>query len=125
MHAHGREAAGGPAYARHRPEATRLYRLVEQYYPAFVAHLAEQGKAPIYLVSFTQLACARIAQNLLSCNYCSREEKQAIVAELSAARFNSPYGKELSQLLRHGIGIHHAGLLPRYRVLFLDRLQLL
>ena len=43
MQAHGREAAGGLAYARHRPEETRLYRLVEQYYPAFVEHLAEQG----------------------------------------------------------------------------------
>jgi hypothetical protein len=38
MHAHGREAASGLAYARHRPEATLLYRLVEQHYPAFVAH---------------------------------------------------------------------------------------
>jgi hypothetical protein len=49
MHAHGREAAAGLAYARHRPEDTRLYRLVEQHYPTFVAHLAEQGKAlPAY-----------------------------------------------------------------------------
>ena len=45
MHAHGREAAGGLAYARHRPEETQLYRLVEQHYPTFVEHLAEQGKA--------------------------------------------------------------------------------
>jgi hypothetical protein len=52
MHAHGREAAGGPAYARHRPEDTRPYRLVEQNYPAFFAHLAEQGKAlPAYKAS--------------------------------------------------------------------------
>ena len=43
MHAHGREAAGGLVYERHRPEETQLYRLVEQYYPAFVEHLAEQG----------------------------------------------------------------------------------
>lgn len=42
MHAHGREAAG-LVYERHRPEETQLYRLVEQYYPAFVEHLAEQG----------------------------------------------------------------------------------
>ncbi len=45
MPLHGREAAGGLAYARHRPEETQLYRLVEQHYPAFVAHLTEQGKA--------------------------------------------------------------------------------
>ena len=44
MHAHGREAAGGLFYERHRPEQTQLYRLLAQPYPAFVTHLAEQGK---------------------------------------------------------------------------------
>ena len=50
MHAHGGEAAGGLACARHCPEATQLYRLVEQHYPVFVAQLAEQGKVlPVYI----------------------------------------------------------------------------
>ena len=59
MHAHGREAAGGLAYARHRPEDTRLYRLVEQHYPAFVAHLAEQGFTTELLVCPAQSATAQ------------------------------------------------------------------
>ena len=59
MHAHGREAAGGLAYARHRPEQTQLYRLVEQHYPAFVAHLCEQGKAlPAYVEHEFGRSCA-------------------------------------------------------------------
>ncbi|MDF1811465.1 MAG: DUF3516 domain-containing protein [Verrucomicrobiales bacterium] len=82
-----------------------------------VAELAEAGKAPIYLVNFTQLACAQISQNLLSTNFCTKEEKKKIGEQLKEAKFNSPYGKEIAKLLRHGIGIHHAGLLPRYRVL--------
>lgn len=82
-----------------------------------IAELTESGKAPIYLVNFTQLACARVGQNLLSTNFCTKEEKQTIAQQLKDERFNSPYGKEISKLLRHGIGIHHAGLLPRYRVL--------
>ncbi|MDF1753642.1 MAG: DUF3516 domain-containing protein [Verrucomicrobiales bacterium] len=82
-----------------------------------VAELVDEGKAPIYLVNFTQLACAQISQNLLSTNFCSKEEKKKIADELKDAKFNSPYGKEIAKLLRHGIGIHHAGLLPRYRVL--------
>ncbi len=84
---------------------------------AKVAELVEQDKAPIYLVNFTQLACARTAQNLLSTNFCSKEEKRAITEALAEADFRSPYGKEVSKLLRHGVGIHHAGLLPKYRVL--------
>jgi superfamily II RNA helicase len=82
-----------------------------------ILDLAENGQAPIYLVHFTQLACAQTSQNLLSSNFCSKEEKRAIAELLHDADFRSPYGKEVSKLLRHGIGIHHAGLLPKYRVL--------
>jgi hypothetical protein len=63
MHAHGREAAGGLAYARHRPEETQLYRLVEQHYPALVTHLAEQGKQlPAYVEKEFEayLRCGRL-----------------------------------------------------------------
>ena len=82
-----------------------------------IADLVEAGRAPIYLVHFTQRACAVSAQVLLSSNFCSKEEKREISEALQEANFGSPYGKEVSKLLRHGIGIHHAGLLPKYRVL--------
>ncbi|MCW1916146.1 DUF3516 domain-containing protein [Luteolibacter sp. GHJ8] len=82
-----------------------------------VGELVEQNKAPVYLVHFTQLACAQTAQNLTSSNFCTKEEKQRIAEVLHDANFRSPYGKEVSKLLRHGIGIHHAGLLPKYRIL--------
>ncbi|MDF1713242.1 MAG: DUF3516 domain-containing protein [Akkermansiaceae bacterium] len=82
-----------------------------------VEELVEGDKSPVYLVHFTQLACARTAQNLMSRNFCSKEEKAAIAEVLQDADFKSPYGKEMRKLLRHGLGIHHAGLLPKYRVL--------
>jgi superfamily II RNA helicase len=82
-----------------------------------VEELVESGRAPIYLVHFTQLACARTAQNLMSRNFCTKSEKTEIAKVLEDADFKSPYGKEVKKLLRHGLGIHHAGLLPKYRVL--------
>jgi len=82
-----------------------------------VAELAEEGRAPIYLVHFTQKACADTARDLLSTNFCTKEEKTAIARALDTADFRSPYGRELSKIIRHGIGIHHAGLLPKYRLL--------
>jgi superfamily II RNA helicase len=82
-----------------------------------INELVEAGKAPIYLVHFTQLACAGTAQNLLSSNFCTREEKQKISEALHNEDFRSPYGKEVQKFLRHGIGIHHAGLLPKYRLI--------
>jgi superfamily II RNA helicase len=82
-----------------------------------ILELVEKNRAPVYLVHFTQRACAVSSQNLLSSNFCSKEEKREISVALQDANFRSPYGKEVNKLLRHGIGIHHAGLLPKYRVL--------
>jgi len=82
-----------------------------------VAELNEQGRSPVYLVHFTQNACADTARDLLSTNFCTKEEKHAIARALDDADFRSPYGRELSKILRHGVGIHHAGLLPKYRLL--------
>lgn len=82
-----------------------------------VTELVEKDRAPVYLVHFAQRACADTAQTLTSSNFCTKEEKREIAEALHEANFRSPYGKEVSKLLRHGIGIHHAGLLPKYRVL--------
>ncbi len=80
-----------------------------------IADLVRTGRAPIYLVHFTQRAAAEQAQNLTSANLLSKEEKERIKEALVGFRFDSPYGKELQRFLRHGIGVHHAGLLPKYR----------
>jgi hypothetical protein len=77
--------------------------------------LVAAGEAPIYLVNFTQRDCAEVAQNLMSIDVCSKEEKRAIAQELEAVRFDTPYGAEFQRFVRHGLGVHHAGLLPKYR----------
>ncbi len=82
-----------------------------------LAELVQFGRTPVYVVHFTQRDAAEHAQSLTSVNVASKELKDAIAAELKGVRFDSPYGKEVQKLLRHGIGIHHAGLLPRYRLL--------
>lgn len=82
-----------------------------------VEKLIAEQKAPIYIVHFTQLECADTAQALLSQNVSTREEKDKVASALEGFKFNSPYGPDLKKFLRAGIGIHHAGLLPKYRVL--------
>lgn len=82
-----------------------------------VTELLTLKRAPIYLVYFTQRSASEAAQALMSLNICSKEEKAALQTELERVRFNSPYGKEMRRWLRHGIGVHHAGLLPKYRIL--------
>ena len=79
--------------------------------------LVQSGKHPVYVVHFTQAEAARNAQNFTSLTLCSREQKAAISSVLEEFRFNSPYGAELKRWLRSGIGLHHAGLLPKYRIL--------
>ena len=79
--------------------------------------LAASGRAPVYVVHFTQLEAAQSAQDFTSINVCTREEKAALAGALEGFKFSSPYGPEIKKWLRHGIGLHHAGLLPKYRVL--------
>ena len=77
--------------------------------------LLSTNQAPIYVVHFTQAAALEQAQALMSVNVCSRAEKDAIADLIGNFRFSAGFGKTLSRLVRHGIGVHHAGMLPRYR----------
>jgi superfamily II RNA helicase len=77
--------------------------------------LLSTNQAPVYVVHFTQAAALEQAQALMSINVCSRAEKDAIADMIGNFRFAAGFGKTLSRLVRHGIGVHHAGMLPRYR----------
>ena len=80
-----------------------------------IAELLDTKQAPIYVVHFTQQSALERAQALMSVNVCSKEEKAAIAELIGAFRFSTAFGSTLSRLVRHGIGVHHAGMLPKYR----------
>src|SRR6188768_1475006 len=82
-----------------------------------VTQILETNRSPVYLVHFTQRAASEAAQSLMSLPVCTKEEKAVLATELERVKFNSPYGKDMKRWLRHGIGVHHAGLLPKYRIL--------
>jgi superfamily II RNA helicase len=77
--------------------------------------LVRTDQAPIYVVHFTQASALERAQALLSAKFCTREEREAIADAIGAFRFTAGFGRTLSKLVRAGIGVHHAGMLPRYR----------
>ena len=77
--------------------------------------LVGSDRAPIYVVHFTQAAAMERAQSLLSAKLCTREERDAIAAAIGGFRFTAGFGRTLSKLVRAGVGVHHAGMLPRYR----------
>ena len=80
-----------------------------------ITELLDVGHVPIYVVHFTQRSAAERAQSLMSINFLSKAEKAAIKERISKTRFDSPFGKELKRFLPHGVGVHHAGMLPKYR----------
>jgi superfamily II RNA helicase len=80
-----------------------------------IQELLDTRQAPIYVVHFTQASALERAQALMSVNVCSKEEKAAIADMIGGFRFSSAFGNTLSRLVRHGIGVHHAGMLPKYR----------
>ena len=80
-----------------------------------IEELLEDNKAPIYVVHFSQREATERAQALTSMNIITPEEKQRIADEIGDFRFTTTFGKTLSKLVRRGIGVHHAGMLPKYR----------
>jgi len=82
-----------------------------------ILDLVKEGRAPVYVVNFTQRGAAETAQDLMSIDFIPKEKKRAIITELAGFRFDTPYGKEINRFVRHGVGVHHAGLLPKYRFL--------
>ncbi len=83
--------------------------------PEVIEELVTTHRAPVYVVHFTQKDAVERAQSLLSMNVASKSEKEAIAAEFGSFRFGTGFGKHLSRLVRHGVGVHHAGMLPKYR----------
>ncbi len=88
---------------------TTLHRSIEE--------LLETDRAPIYLVHFTQREATEAAQGYLSLDPLSKDEKERVKAIIANFRFDSPIGKDLRRFVAGGIGVHHAGLLPKYRLL--------
>ncbi|RAM38692.1 DEAD/DEAH box helicase [Arthrobacter globiformis] len=72
-------------------------------------------EVPVYVVHFSQAEAIERAQTLMSINVCTREEKDKIAELIANFRFAAGFGKTLNRLVRHGIGVHHAGMLPKYR----------
>jgi superfamily II RNA helicase len=80
-----------------------------------VEQLLGDGLAPVYIVHFSQAAAVERAQALSSAKVASREQRDAIAEEIGGFRFSPGFGATLSRLIRAGIGVHHAGMLPKYR----------
>jgi superfamily II RNA helicase len=79
--------------------------------------LVEHDLAPVYVVNFTQRECGELAQGATSAKLATREERFALAEAIRGVRFDTAYGRDVKRFLGHGIGIHHAGLLPKYRLL--------
>ena len=84
---------------------------------ASIEDLLERNRAPVYVVHFTQREAIEAAQAYTSIGVLSRAERDRVAEAVGGFAFDSPIGKDLRRLIGHGVGVHHAGLLPKYRLL--------
>ncbi|MGH9105394.1 MAG: DEAD/DEAH box helicase [Acidimicrobiales bacterium] len=80
-----------------------------------INELVAGGLAPVYAVHFTQKSAVERAQALTSAGISSRAEREEIARAIAGFRFGRGFGQALSRLVHHGVGVHHAGMLPKYR----------
>ena len=93
------------------------YRFVNTSLEATVKVALEAGEAPLYIVHFAQDAALKSAQHLASFGVSTKEQREQVKDALAHTRFTTSFGKTLRRLLLMGVGVHHAGMLPRYRLL--------
>ena len=93
------------------------YRFVDTTLEGTVELAIRNGEAPVYIVHFSQDAALKSAQALASYGVSSKEQREAIKQAIKGTRFTTGFGKTLRRLLGCGVGVHHAGMLPRYRLL--------
>ncbi len=90
----------------------------EEYLIDTVRQLAHDGDIPAIVFVFGRERCFETARLLKSCRrFTSDEEKQQIEIMCDETLLGSGVSDELRSLLVHGIGIHHAGILPRYKAM--------
>ncbi len=82
-----------------------------------IEQLLDAGRAPVYIVHFTQREATARAQSLTSLKVLGPAEKEAVKEAVGGFRFDTPIGKDLRRFVLAGIGVHHAGMLPKYRLL--------
>jgi Domain of unknown function (DUF3516)/DEAD/DEAH box helicase len=80
-----------------------------------VTTAVEKGLWPVYVVHATQSSAVERANAMVSLPLTTRPQREAIAAALSSVVFAKGFGQTLARLLRNGVGVHHAGMLPRYR----------
>ena len=93
------------------------YRYVLSPLEATIELALREGKAPLYVVHFAQDAALDSAQSLASYGVATKEQREAVKEAIKGTRFTTGFGKTLKRLLGCGVGVHHAGMLPRYRLL--------
>lgn len=92
-----------------------IYKYVTTPLHETLQELLVTNQSPVYVVHFTQASALERAQALTSINVCTKEEKDKIKELIGHFRFSSGFGRTLQRLVMHGIGVHHAGMLPKYR----------
>lgn len=80
-----------------------------------VLEAVRDGLSPVYVVHANQAAAIERAQGLVSLGLTTRSQRDAITEALTGVRFGRGFGDTLGRLVRNGVGVHHAGMLPRYR----------
>ncbi len=91
------------------------YEWSDRPFPETIELIISSGKAPVYIVHSTQNSALETALSLQSVVKITVEQRRLISQALADFRFSSGFGKTLSRLVKQGIGVHHAGLLPKYR----------
>ena len=82
-----------------------------------------ERRTPALIFCFNRDECWQVGELLKGKRVLDKSKQAAITVELEKYEWNEGAGPKLKQLLLRGVGVHHAGILPRYRRIVEDLFQ--
>lgn len=88
-----------------------------------VSGTEEIRQTPALLFCFNRSQCWTVAEMLKGKKCVAKDQQKQLAARLEKHDWSRGVGPKLKQILMRGIGVHHAGVLPRYREIVEDLFQ--
>ncbi|MCH8053894.1 MAG: DEAD/DEAH box helicase [Planctomycetes bacterium] len=90
-------------------------KLTTELLPQMVSADDEENRSPALVFCFNRDECWSVAERLKGLPLIDKETRALIEQELDPSDFHRGIGPKLKQMLIRGVGVHHAGLLPKHK----------
>lgn len=88
---------------------------LDEWVEKMVVGTEEERRTPALIFCFNRDECWQVGELLKGKKVVDKSQQAALIQEIDCYDWSEGAGPKLKQLLHRGVGVHHAGILPKYR----------